>query len=172
MKKTYVIILLVIVLVLWLFCWLYFGKNKQDNFENDLKCQEKLDDYSKELKAKWYTNISVFYSPIENSCLWTFQSYNLYDNETRYNSYSYTIEKLSDLHKYAYFDISYYYSWNDLIGIKHITDNFTDKECSDIDYRVYERSEEDKEYYNNTKRCKFDNIEEAYQEELEYLKGN
>lgn len=179
MKKLHVILLLILVLALWILWWIYIGKSSKTNwiskqkiFENDLKCQEKLDAYRDDLKSRWYTDIFVFYSPIENSCLWTFKTYNLYDNNVIYNSYSYNIEDLSNSQKYATFGIDNYYSWNDVIGLKIVIDKFTGKDCEDIDYRAYERSEEDKEYYKNTSRCKFDNIEEAYQKELEYLKWN
>ena len=167
-----ILLLLIIVILIGYFTKSYNKINwitKQEIFENDLKCQELLDDYMDELRHNWYTDISVFYSPIENTCLWTFQSYRSYNNDVRYNMYSYTIEKLSDIKKYAYFSVSSYYSWDNLIEIKHISDNFTNNDCTDIDYRNYYN---DKEYYDSIKRCKFDNIHEEYEKMLEYLKGN
>ena len=170
MKKIWLLTVFFLGLFLY-WCWNQATTTQSEIFKNDLKCQDLLEDYREEMKIKWNNDIFVFYSPIENSCLWTFQTYNLYNNDMRYDSYSYTIEKLSDLHKYAYFEISNYYSWDDLIGIKHVTNKFTNEECNDIDYRYYE-TEEGKEFYENTNRCKFDNIKERFEEELEYLKWN
>ena len=177
MKKLHVILLLILVLALWILWWIYFGKNsgwlnwvsKQEIFENDLKCQEKLDEYRNELEAHWYTDIFVFYSPIENSCLWTFKSYKLYDNAVQYNWYSYTIKNLSNLHRNVIFSVFSYYSWDALIKINSMTNTFNGTECSDIDYRDYEIF---KDYYDGIERCKFDDAREAYQKELEYLKWN
>ena len=158
MKKLHVILLLILVLALWILWWIYIGKSsktnwisKQEIFENDLKCQEKLDAYRDDLRADWYTDIFVFYSPIENSCLWTFQGWNNFDN-----SYQYTIEKLSDLNKYAFFYTSSYYSGDTLVKLNTITDKFTNNNCSDV----------------SSNKCKFSDIKEVFDKELEYLKWN
>lgn len=176
--KTIHILYIVIGVLICILLWILIGRStsngwisKQQIFENDLKCQEQLENYKDSLKGKWYTDIFVFYSPIENSCFWTFQSYKLFNNSVRYNWYWYTIENLSNLHEYVYFEASSYYSGDNLITINHMTNTLTNSDCSDIDYR-YNNTEEDKEYYKTTKRCNFDNAREAYQKELEYLKGN
>ena len=100
MKKDYILYWIIVFLVLCI-SFLLFDKFNNGNddkyFNNNLECQTHL----KEFKDKFssYKNHSVFYSPIENSCLWIFRNdfwfstiweiINIFDNENDNSKYSF-----------------------------------------------------------------------------------
>ena len=76
MKKLWLLSLFLVGLFLY-WCWSGTTTTQSEIFENDLKCQDFLKDYSKSMMdyMEYSTNVyfsenpKIFYSPIENTCI-------------------------------------------------------------------------------------------------------
>ena len=119
MKKFWLLSLFLLGLFLY-WCWNETTTYKDDIFDKDLKCQEYIDYYTDTFyetyldddsprvwKPRWITlrdtedyvlvkNPHVFYSPITNSCIWTFwiAEWITDDNWEHYYWYTYRIDSI------------------------------------------------------------------------------
>lgn len=146
--------LLSVILLCLLVCWCGNKNNeenmlsKQDIFENNLKCQE----LSWQLSQKYvereypYEIKEIFYSPIENECLAV-----LYNDFYGGSWYAYTIVS-------AFWEKQWYFSYNYEYLETAILSDFSWIKC-----------------YGEEEGCwiqNLDEMEDAFQKELNRLKGN
>lgn len=153
MKKEYILYGVIAVLVLWIAVLLFDKFNNSDEvFEKTMECQKYLElykdehkDYDSEIGSHSYSNIWIFYSPIENSCIWYYE-YSLNEYSGIYWS-SYHIEQIWWTKK------SYY---NHILSTKNNLSCIRDSEFKNHDQNA---------------SCE-ENYETMWKEEIEWLKWN
>ena len=142
---------------------------ENDIFERNLKCQEYLDFYRKNFyeaylddsseriwKPEWitlrdtwnykiYSNPKIFYSPVTNSCIWTFWLVELRYDDNWNESFWYTLMINSiDWYEYAKFTTTSYRPFNCFYGFdnyKEIWEWNLEKYCEVHNDRVEDNNE-------------------------------
>ena len=134
--------------------------SESEIFENNLKCQDYKDGFIKRnediaasLKPIW---ITVFYSPIKNTCIWYFSTH--YDNWKTWDEYLYTAE---------YYIVNAFDNSADWSIYKYTIDNALDIEwCDWVSWFWYNT-------WISKSECKSDNeVEKLWWNEINYLKWN
>lgn len=140
MKKV-----IIIFLILWLISLQGCSKNqelqeqqnsntlsKTEIFNNNLKCQDYLNDFIKKYNPtnEYNESYQIFYSPIENNCIGTFVS--LENNETIYNINIIDIINTNKQAHYVWNENWKSYYYNDFSWIEYTYNDYTLPEVKEL----------------------------------------